>query len=161
MYTFRKEKKENKFASHVSNLTFFPSSISRIWFFFKENSKKQSKLIKNKPLCLYYNLPESYLQIIQKNNSKSCVSSPPPHHFCHQSEHITVYGLCSRSSTSQPNRKSRESWAVSPSSASINQFTKSPPEVPLSKILSDSSWTWSHCHVEMSWKQILRQPGAS
>lgn len=31
MYTFRKEKKENKFASHVSNLTFFFS------FFNKQN----------------------------------------------------------------------------------------------------------------------------
>lgn len=78
MYTFRKEKKENKFASHVSNLTFFS-------FFNKQNliiflrKLKETKQTHQKQTSVFILQPASHIyKSFKKNNSKSCVSSPPP-----------------------------------------------------------------------------------
>lgn len=92
MCTLRK--KENKFASHIPPFSLF-SSIIKV-----DVSVFSKKTIRNKHLCLYYNLPEHYLQIIQKEQSKNFSSAPL---FLQLSKHITDHRLWSSSSTKEPN----------------------------------------------------------
>lgn len=75
MYTFRKEKKENKFASHVSNLTFFPSSISRIWLFFLRKLK-ETKQTHQKQTSVFILQPA---RVIFTNHSKKTTVKAASH----------------------------------------------------------------------------------